>query len=230
MNIAICDNSNRDALRLADCCSDMQHQIDIYYSGAKLCDALSKGSLYELIFLDVDMPDMDGIQTGKTIREYDRRATIVFVTSYEQYALQAFECEAFNYLLKPASKEKIQSIFCRVEQKTDREGRYHVIKTKGKSIRLSIPDIYYVECLRKHVIYHTKNSSYDTIGNISDAYRALYDQNFIQVHQGYIVNMDKIADFDDKFVILDNGSRVEISVRKRKETLLNYAKFLERYI
>ena len=54
------------------------------------------------------MPDMDGIQTGKTIREYDRRATIVFVTSYEQYALQAFECEAFNYLLKPASKEKIQ--------------------------------------------------------------------------------------------------------------------------
>ena len=230
MKIAICDNSITDARTLADCCSDGEHTTEVFHSGAKLYDAICSGNRYDLIFLDVDMPDMNGIETGKAIRDSDPDVIIVFVTSYSQFALEAYECEAFNYLLKPATKEKITNVITRVNQKAKQIRHYHIIKTKGKSIRLNVSDIYYVECLRKHVIYHTNDRTHDTIGNISDAYRALCDYNFIQIHQGYIVNLEKIVDFDDKFVILDNGSKVEISVRKRKETLLKYAQYLERYI
>ena len=95
---------------------------------------------------------------------------------------------------------------------------------------MPISEIYYVECSNKHIIYHTRTSFYDTVGKLSDAYNALKDYNFIQIHQGYIVNMEKISDFDDKFVILNNNFKVEISVRKRKETLLKYAEFVERSV
>ena len=230
MKIAICDNSQTDAHILSDyACSDI-HSVRVYQGGNELCGAISDGERFALIFLDIDMPGMNGIETAKCIRTLDKDVVIVFVTSFAQYALEAFECEAFHYLLKPVTKDRITTLISRVEDKLNRHSHFHTIKFKGKTIRLPVSDIFFVECLRKHVIYHTEDRSYDTIGNISDAYKSLCEYNFIQIHQGYIVNMEKIADFDDKFVILDNGKKVEISVRKRKETLLRYAEFLERYI
>lgn len=229
MRIAVCDDSHEDAAFLCELSKD--HTVSVYNDGLKLLSVISEeGKSFDLIFLDVDMPGMNGIDTAKAVRAYDKNVIIVFVTSYSQYALDAFDCEAFHYLVKPVSNRKITELITRVEEKLGRSLVYHSIKLKGKTIRLPVSDIFYVECLRKHVIYHTEDRSYDTIGNISDAYRSLCEYNFIQIHQGYIVNMEKIADFDDKFVILDNGKKVEMSVRKRKETLLRYAEFLERYI
>jgi len=234
MRIAICDDSPKDASTLRELCigagESNTNTCDVFSSGNELCEAYNTARLYDLVLLDVDMPGLNGIQTGKLIRDIDPNVVIVFITSYPQYALEAFECEAFNYLLKPCTKEKLYDLLTRVQAKLRTHTLYHLIKTKGKTIRIPISDIYYVECLNKHVYYHTASGIYDTVGRIGDAYNALRDLDFVQIHQGYIVNMDKIADFDKQSVTLDNGARVEMSVRRRKEALKTYAEFLERYI
>lgn len=232
MRIAICDNSAKDAHLIKKLClEDGPHLCDIYLSGNSLYDKYrNMSSSYDVIFLDIDMPGLNGIETGKEIRKLDKNVIIVFVTNYEQYAIASFSCEPFNYVLKPCKLDTILRILNKAKEKLVFSAKCHIIRSKSKTIRLPISEIYYVECSNKHVIYHTRTSFYDTIGKLSDAYNALKDYNFIQIHQGYIVNMEKISDFDDKFVILNNNFKVEISVRKRKETLLKYAEFVERSV
>ena len=230
MKIAICDDSQAELTALVKYAASDKHQIMAYLSGENLYREIENGGRFDLIFLDIDMPKMSGLETARAIRSKDEKTVIVFITNHAQYALEAFECEAFHYLIKPVSKDRISEIIAKAERKLDKKSDYCVIKTKGKSIKLLISDIYYLECMRKHVIYHTKDRSFETVDSLSNAFKALCAHDFIMVHQGYIVNMNKIVDFNDKFIILDNGQKVEMSVRKRKETLLKYAEFLERYI
>ena len=232
MKIAICDNSIKDANVVKNLCiANGPHQCDTFIRGTDLYEKYrNSAESYDVIFLDIDMPILNGIETGKMIRTLDKNVIIVFVTSFEQYAIEAFSCEAFNYILKPCKAIDITHILERAKEKLAIATKYHVIRSKSKTIRLPITEIYYAECSNKHIIYHTRKTFYDTIGKLSDAYEALKDFNFVQVHQGYIVNMEKISDFDNRFVILDNDFKVEMSVRKRKETLLKYAEFVERSI
>ena len=103
-----------------------------------------------------------------------------------------------------------------------------IVKVKNKTIKLLYSEICYIECCRKHIIYHTEDRDVDTVGTLRETYSAVKDHDFLQVHQGYIVNMEKIFDFDDSEIILDDGRRVMMSVRKKKEVFLAYAKYLRK--
>ena len=232
MKIAICDDCQRDAEALkALCQKEGDHSLDIYLNSNSLCEKYkNRKDSYDLVFLDVDMPGLNGIEAGRELRSLDKSLVIVFVTAYDQFAIDAFSCEAFDYVLKPCKEKRILEILTKTKDKLTNSLHYHIIRTKGKTLRLSTSEIYYVECLRKHVIYHTRSSFFDTVGSLSEAYASLKEHHFLQIHQGYLVNMEKIVDFDDRFVILDNGFQVEMSVRKRKEALLKYAEYVERSI
>ena len=235
MRIAICDNDINDAITLRELCmaadAEALHSYSIFTSGAKLCESFDHaGRPYDLVFLDIDMPEMNGIQAGKVIRRYDPEVVIVFTTAYSRFALEAYECQPLNYILKPCPQSKISAVINKVEQTLRLNTAYHVIKIKSKSIRLPIYNILYVESVKKHIIYHTQNGIYETVGNLSDAYDTLRPLGFVQVHQGYIVNMDKIVDFDERYIILENKEKVEMSARKKTATMRAYAEYLERYI
>lgn len=108
--------------------------------------------------------------------------------------------------------------------------KYHLIKARNETIRLKLSDIYYIECCRKHVIYYTKTEKYDTIDTLSNVYDQIKDFGFFQIHQGYIVNFDKVKCFRQNDIILDNDRVVMMSIRKKKETLLAYSRYLEEYL
>ena len=81
-------------------------EYSFYDNGAKLISDYESGARFDLVFLDVDMPECSGIETGKHISSSDPKAIIIFVTSYPQYAIDAFECSAFHYLLKDCDPER----------------------------------------------------------------------------------------------------------------------------
>jgi DNA-binding LytR/AlgR family response regulator len=101
---------------------------------------------------------------------------------------------------------------------------------KNQTYKIPINDIYYIECCRKHVIYHLKNKTIETVDKLSSAYNALSDFGFYQIHQGYIINFDKVYEFKDYSVVLEDKRTVMMSVRKKREVLLAYAKYTERFI
>ena len=173
------------------------------------------------------MPNIDGLAAGTAIRQMDKQAIIIFSTSYPQYAIDAYDCEAFHYLIKDCSFYKFESVLKRAIAKLGIIHKYHVVKIQNRVRQISLTDILYIEYCRKHIIYHTLNEKIETTGRFSDVIDELKKYGFYQIHQGYIVNLAKIRDFKGYSVILDNGDSVMISVRKKSEVLLAYAKYTE---
>ena len=230
INIAICDDSHADTLDLQSICESCDLgdsvSVTVYESGKSLLSVLDIHTP-DIVFLDVEMPDGDGISVGKQIRESNKKVIVIFFTNYPQYAIEAYDCEAFHYLLKPCKSEKVQEVLSRAYAKLGRMHTYHTFKIRNKTLRLPISDIYYVECCRKHVIYYTENEKFETTGKLFEAYEELKKYGFYQVHQGYIVNLAHIRDFQGFIAILDNGARVPISIRKKSDVILTYAKYVE---
>jgi two-component system response regulator LytT len=230
LRIAICDDSQSDSAQLEHLCRACKGVCDMEistFTDSDLFLSECQKKPYDIVFLDVEMPAKNGIDIGKQIRRADDKVVIIFFTSYPEYAIDAYDCEAFGYLLKPISCEKLEDTLGRAIHKLSLSRQYHTVKIHNVVRRIPISDIYYVEYCRKHIIYHTRDESIETTGRFSDVLNELDKYGFYQVHQGYIVNFDKVYDFDGYNVILDDKRSVMISVRKKKEVILAYTKYVE---
>ena len=232
MKIAICDDNKFDIVTiknilLSNPLAD-SWEIDTYTSSQNLLNSIYKDVHYDITFLDVDIPYINGLDLGKKIKDKCPTTEIVFITNYPQYAIDAYDCEAFHYLLKPVDTKKAMLVIQRLIKRIQEQNKYYKIKIRTEYIRIPINDIYFIECCRKHIIYHLKDKRYETAcGKFSDVCNDLKEYGFYQVHQGYIVNMDKIHHFDKYSVILDDNRDIMMSVRKRTEVLSAYAKYIE---
>lgn len=232
MRIAICDDFLADVEIVKSIFKNhplaKDCEITSYTQSEEMLSAVENGEQFDIAFLDIDMPKINGLELGLKLKLKFPDIFIVFFTNYPQYAVDAFDCEAFHYLLKPLDVEKASKTIDRLYQRYKEKNKYYVIKTKNGSIRVPIKDIYYIESSQRHIIYHLKDKSYDTLGRMSDVLSDLKDYGFYQVHQGYIVNMDLISHFEKNDAVLTDGRKVMISVRKRTEVLLEYTKYIER--
>ncbi len=232
MKIAICDDISLDAEKvrslLTGHASFNESEIDIYTSSKSMLESINGGKTYDIAFLDVDMPYINGLELGKELRKIQEKIIIVFVSAYSRYAVRAFDCEAFSYLMKPIEDEtEANSVLDRLYEKYVKYTRYHTVKINTEYRRLSIPDIRYVECCNKHVIYHMEDGVCETTERISDVYAVLKDYGFYLAHQGYIVNFDKIARFVKYSIVLDDGKVLPMSMRRKSEMMLAYSKYAE---
>lgn len=230
MKIAVCDDSLRDAEALIDICKRCKMPKNTDFSIITESVRFIKQHAeeqYDMVLLDVEMPGIDGIMLGREIKTMYPHTVIIFVTSFPQYAIESYDCEAFYYLLKPCSEEKLNSVLQKALKFINRRKEKIVVYKRNLPIRIWLKDIYYIECIRKHIIFHFANDEIEITGKLSDTYEMCKEQGFLQVHQGYIVNMSKIAKIQEKFVLLNNGMKVEISFRRKSDVLLAYANFLE---
>lgn len=232
MRITICDDNIMDIevikhLLLSNNFIVSNGQISTFTSSTEFYHSL-KTNTYDAVFLDIDMPELNGIEIGKLIKDKCPRTLIVFVTNYSEYAIEAFDCDAFHYILKPIDLEKANRIVDSLIHKYLKNNKYHLIKIKTETKKISIKDIYYIEYCRRHVIYHLKDKDYETVGKFHEIYDELKDYGFYQIHQGYIVNMSKIIEFDKYSIVLEDEKKVMMSTRKRTEVINAYTSYLER--
>lgn len=231
MKIAICDDSMNDIKIIKDFCirSNVSTNLEIhtFNNSCDLQQSYANGKYYDIILLDVEMPGIDGIHLGKYIKSIDSKAIIIFISSYPQYAVESYDCSAFYYILKPCTQEKIKAILKHAIDTLEMQRKTLIVYKRNTPISINLNDIYYIECLRKHVIFHFADDQIEIVSTLAEIYAQCNKFGFLQIHQGYIVNMNKIKNIEDRFVILDNNIKVEISVRKKSETLLAYANFLE---
>lgn len=234
IRIAICEDAKDHQLLLKNKLTKTgvftNPKFDFFDNGKLLLDQYKKGERYDFVFLDVDMPILGGIETGKTISSIDNKAIIVFVTNYPQYAIEAFDCNAFNYLLKDASDEKFNSVILKAADKYKTFHQVYNILAKEGMVTLNVADIYFIECCQKHLYFHMGKGTYVTKKTLSEVYDALSPHGFYQVHQGYIVNFSKVKMIEGNDIHLDNGQKVMISVRKHTEVIKSYAEYIRRFM
>lgn len=186
---------------------------------------------YDVVFLDVRMPGLSGTELARKIYELPKKPAIVFVSAYSEHAIEAFEVEADDYLVKPVSEERILKTVEKLERKRLKEQipetgvkqltEYIFVDVKEKKIPIKIDDIYYFEALDDYSRLYTKDSSFLINYTLRNLEEKLGPRGFIRVHRKYIVNPTKIKEViqlsrNSYILRLDDEKNSEIPVSRRK--------------
>ena len=180
----------------------------------------------DLMFLDIQMPNLSGIDFLKSIKN---PPLTILTTAYPQFALESYDLDIVDYLVKPIRIErfikavnKAQEIFeYKKSEKTGKERKDYVyIKSDRKYIKLDFSKIFYIEGLKDYVIVYVNDNKYITAMNIKTIYNQLPSEIFFRVSKSYIININNITEIDNDFVKVNNK---EIPIgRTYKEEFLNY--------
>lgn len=184
------------------------------------------GKRSDIIFLDIAMGGVDGIEAARRLRLTDPSAIIIFVSSYSSRVFEAFSVDALNFLVKPVETEEFRRVFTKALNKY-REGNATVaVRWEGERYLIKVDDILFVESRARHVIIHTAERDYETVGRLPDLMVKLSSYDFVRVHQGYLVNMAHIRRFCAQDVLLSDGTSVAVSSRRRAAALAGFDDYL----
>ena len=163
MRIAICDDEVSMVQILEEKIKKLLPDavIEKYLSGEKL---IASGSKPDVLFLDIQMPGMDGMETAKMLRQDNEDMILIFVTAAEEYVFQAFDVGAFHYLVKPFSDEKLKEVVTKAvhavkrSSRLEKDEKYIMVQTAGSHIKIFLRDIVYAEVYNRKVIIHTRST------------------------------------------------------------------------
>lgn len=224
--IAICDDEQAVCEMVSGVIGEWNKDIQIscFGSGEELLTAYDS---FDVIFLDIDMKGMDGIETGRQIRGRDRETRIVYLTSYRDYVAGAFEVHAFQYLLKPIASVRLQQVLEDVfhyVKKTDRQKILDFHTNEG-TVCVDISDICYFEFVSRRIHMVTVQKIYHMTGKIGSIYERLCSMGFSMPHKSFVVNLLHVKNVRNLDIFMDNGDQVPLSQKKQKEwkqELTNY--------
>lgn len=199
------------------------------YSGEEALSLIDAVEIFDIVFLDIEMGRVNGIEVAYEIKKKNPDTIIIFVSGYKNYVFDAFKCEALHYIVKPINKMEFEDVFNRALHKYRLINNFFPVKWNHSRSNIKIDDILFIEGFRRRLIIYTEGKTYEHIGKLSVAYEELRPHGFVYVHQGYIVNMHYIRSFYADRVELQNGQSVMVSVRKRADALKEYDKYLQKW-
>ncbi|MFT5872516.1 MAG: two-component system LytT family response regulator [Clostridium sp.] len=174
----------------------------------------------DIIFLDINMPKLDGMALGKIINHFPKHSLIIFITAHKDYAVDAFEIQAYDYILKPYSEDRIVSTLKKIEKCSDKKCLNNKITLwkDNKMMVRSIIDISYCEARERETLVYIKGMQYNLNCSISEFYKKLPKESFFRSHRSYIINTDKITEiipwFNNTFMVKLQGEEVDIPVSR----------------
>lgn len=232
IKFAICDDEPLMAQELADHLAGYmeEHSITAYsvrsFSGGRAL--LESGGSFDVIFLDIQMEQPDGMETARLLRQRGDRSILVFVTVLKELVFDAFQVEAYDYLLKPLDSAHFKRTMDRVLRALEQRTAEGIVIQRGSGCEVVLlSDLMYCEVLGRKIYLHKQD------GTVSDYYDKLedlerrVDGRFFKCHRSYLVNLDYVRGCQDGQVMLSQGERIPASrLRERELTqaLLRYMK------
>lgn len=226
MNIAIIDDERPARSELKYLLSQVLPEAEFFEAdGVKTADELVKNHGFQAIFLDINLGDVSGTVLASAIREQQKKAAIVFVTAYQEYAVKAFELGAVDYILKPYDLDRIKKTLQRLEEQgyfsEEREsGKYEELDklavNAGDKIRLiDYRDIIYIEYNQRNSLIHTADTVYTENYTMAALTEKLEKKNFFRIHKSYLVNLEYIEE-----LVPNINSGYEVRLRHCPDQLL----------
>lgn len=168
---------------------------------------------FDLLFLDIQMADMTGMELAEVIRKIDKKLPIAFVTGSKDYVFDGYRVGAINYLLKPVSEKDCANCLDRIyEDLASDSTQYLLIASNGKTQKLYYHDIYYFESFAHDIVVHTKNAgTFAFRKNISELESELAGTEFIRTHRSFLVNMNYVSSIKKTELTMENGANIQIS-------------------
>jgi DNA-binding LytR/AlgR family response regulator len=218
LRVALCEDTAFDAELLSTLIemSNSNYQLETFSSGEALLEDFEKDK-YDLIFLDVYMAELTGVQTAEQIREIDTQVVIVFTTTSDDFTREGYRLNAYKYLLKPVVREDVDDALELATLKRDKaQGATLAIVTDNTPVVIPLSDIIFIESSNRRSLIYTPTESYATTMTIDDLEKLLPYPRFLRSHRSYIVNLDHVDDIEDDF-IMDNGAVTYIAVKNHRK-------------
>ncbi|MCI7181482.1 MAG: LytTR family DNA-binding domain-containing protein [Clostridia bacterium] len=219
VRIAICDdeknavNLHEDIVKNSLQACGIGYEITTYiHSRNLLCDIIDDNFFYDLILLDIEMPDVTGMELSEKIKPYLPNVKIIFITSHVEYAIDAFELSIFRYVPKNNLKVKLTAAVTDAAKLIELEaGQEYTIQTTNRLEKIPYKDIFYIQRDGKNVSIVSSAGTSKVRKSLQQVFNELNTSEFIFIDRGHIVNIIQIMKVSDGMAVLKNGEQLPIS-------------------
>lgn len=229
LNIAVCDDDAIICRRIKKLLQerDRNYSIDVYGSGQELIESEKE---YDIIFLDIEMKEMDGLTTAKMLRNKDREDCIIFLTSHTEYMPDAFKVRAFRFLNKPIQIQQFTEAITEAEKDILENEEIAVSSKEGKKLLINQKDVVYIEALGDDTCLYTIKEKIITGKYLRQWEEILDSSQFSKIHRSYFLGLRYVKKIN-KLDVLLNIDEISLPVSRRRRTELqeNYAQYVKNY-
>lgn len=235
MQIGVCDDQEEIRELIIDKIKKFYptENITSYKSGQEVLDDLYPP---DILFLDIQMPEMDGMETARELRKRDQQMMIIFVTVAQDYVFQSFDVGAFHYLVKPFSDEKFAEVLqnaVRQFQKrkmecmgVKKERPSLTVTSKGEHITIPLEDIIYAEVFNRKIVIHTMDADIEYYGKMKDLEKKA-GQDFYRPHRAYLINFNFVRKYNATNIYLQKGQAF-MAKQNYQDFVKSYLRFNQR--
>lgn len=214
LKVAICDDEAADITYieslLCKWAAEREKEIlvDRFSSAEAFLFKYESKKDYDILLLDIEMKEMDGVTMAKRIRQENESVQIVFITGYSDYISEGYEVAALHYLMKPVKEEKIFSVLDRAVQRLKHNERMLYLDVSGEMVRIPLYEIRYLEVLRNYVTIHAKQD-YTVKKTLSEVEKEL-DERFFKAGRSYLINLKLVRRVTKTEVHLSDGAVIPL--------------------
>lgn len=212
---AVCDDSSADRAYVTalieawGCSRDILLQIEDYPSAEAFLFAYEGNETVDVLFLDIEMGDMSGVELAKRLRQMGAGLQIVFLTGYMEYIAEGYDVEALHYLIKPVAQEKLGAVLDRAVERLKTRENVLLLSLPDGVVRLPLYEIRYLEVMKNYVTLHAVEE-YSVKRSLSELTKEL-DESFYRIHRSYIVNLRFVKRITRTEVTLKDGAALPLS-------------------
>lgn len=223
-NIGICDDGENICVSIENMLlqyakeKSVQVEVQIWYMGEGLRDYLAQGNHLDILFLDVELFKMTGIEVGNYIRNVldDMGLQIIYISGKASYALQLFKTQPMDFLVKPILQEHIDHVMDMAIKIIKKRNERFEFRQGKDYYYIAIGDIMYFESKGKKIKIVTSQYTYEIYGRLKDIVKGLTD-DFIMIHQSFVINKEYVLRYTYEMVELVNGTILTISKANRRQ-------------
>lgn len=216
--IAVCDDEITECDRIAKKIREILSGIKVpctirqFYSGREL---LQSSETFDIIFLDIIMGGLDGMKTAQIVRKKSYDKLLVFMSASRDYVFDAYDVEAFQYLVKPIEEQKLKNVLQKAVRKTEKRSQaFIIISRERQNKKLFLDDIYYFEIRGRMIDVHGVSGVFSYYGQIGALEQELREKGFFRCHKSYLINLKYVDVYNRQELVLDNGERIAIAKRR----------------
>ncbi|MEA1974707.1 MAG: LytTR family DNA-binding domain-containing protein [Bacillota bacterium] len=231
LRIAICEDDRKQQQLLENYITNLKleesYELEKFDSGEDLVRVYENGQKFSIILLDMQLAELDGIQTAEIIRKYDKDSIIIIITSIIEYAVDGYSVNAYDFILKPVEENRFVKVFRSAIKKIQTENnKTYVLQTRGMTIVLKLSNIVYIESARKKINVHCEKEQYFSNEKISIVEKKLSKFVFVRISRYYLVNMAHIKKIGTNDILLSTGEVLNYSKSHQKEIKIRYMNFM----